>query len=208
MDVYKVRAKLNDRLAEVRLAKEYVAQYELDKVFIEGNISKYEAVQQVFQTATKLMYANLSSRLGDIISEGLAQVFPESGYTFMIEFVERRNTIEADLFFMDADGERYDDPLDDVGGGVVDFSSILLRIAYILLSKYRNFIVADEPLKFVDIDRVPLAAEFIKRLCEDVGMKLLVVTHIPAIAQRASTLYEVKKRLGISSVTEIKQKGV
>lgn len=202
MEIQVARDTLNLLLAEKRVANKALVNYknqlnkELD-ILIE-----IETVQQLFQSAVKLMYANLSTKLGDIITEGLLIVFPDSQYRFVIEFVERRSSIEADIYLEDSSGNKYD-PLDDVGGGIADFVCLLLRITYIILSKYDNFLAADEPLKFIDRSRIPEAAAFIRKVCEDHKFQLLMISHIPELITESEIVYNVTKTKGISKIKRV-----
>ncbi len=165
-------------------------------------LKEFDTLQEFLQKCSNVVYSNLSNRLGEIITEGLRHVFPEYNYTFNILFVERRNKIEVDFVLTDPDGEQYH-PTDDVGGGVADMISMLLRITYITLSKHINILFADEPLKFIDKDRVPVAAQFIKKVCEDLNFQIVMATHIPEFMQVAEACYRVQQINKISKVEEL-----
>ncbi|RKZ96885.1 MAG: hypothetical protein DRQ46_06395, partial [Gammaproteobacteria bacterium] len=141
------RKRIDELKAEQRVAKKRLGNLnkQLDKEL--KNIEEIEAVQKLFQSAVALMYENLSSKLGDIITEGIAIVFPDAQLKFVVNFVERRNNVEADILLEDSDGEQFS-VLDDSGGGLADFIALLLRITYIILSEHNNILIADEPLKF------------------------------------------------------------
>lgn len=174
---------------------------------VSRGIQKNEESQELITKSMQMMYSNLSSQLGDIATECLLLVFPDSNYTqFMIEFVQRRDTVEADLYLVDVHGYKYH-PVDAVGGGVADLLSLMLRISYIVLSEYDNFLLADEPLKFIDRERLPETAEFIKKVCKDLNFKLIMITHIPELISVADTVYRVKKVRKVS-VTENVTKSV
>lgn len=198
----KARKRIDELKAERRVAKKALVSLneQLDDELV--SIADVEGVQALFQSAVKLMYDSLSAKLGDIITEGLTIVFPDSQYKFVVEFVERRNNVEADLFLENSNGERFN-PLDAVGGGITDFVCLLLRMTYILLSKYDNILIADEPLKFIDRDRIPEAAKFVRKVCEDFTFQLLCVTHIPQIVAEAEKVYMIQKVKGVSQATEI-----
>lgn len=175
---------------------------ELTRLEIEE--CKNNEAHGLISSAMQLMYSNLSSKLGNIITEGLQCIFPDGGFSkFEVRFVPRRDTIEADLIIIADDGAEYH-PVDAVGGGVADFIGLMLRITYIYLSKNRNVLFADEPLKFIDRSRIPDAAEFIKKICKDLDFKLVIVTHIPEYMEMADTIYKVQKRKGISVVSKLK----
>jgi len=198
-----IRFVLNEFLAEERVAKKHQKSLQTKLTAHKNAAIEIGEVQNLFQTAVKLMYDNLSAKLGAIITEGLNTVFPDSKYKFCIDFVEKRNGVEAIIYLEDSDGYRYH-PTDDVGGGIADFVSFFLRIAYVMLSKYENIIIADEPLKFVSVDRIDELAEFISKVAKELKLQLLIITHIEALTQNSDRIYKVRKRKGISVVKEIK----
>lgn len=149
-------------------------------------------IQTLIQATSKVMYDNLSIKLGNVITEGLALIFPESSYRFEVKFVERRNTIETDLFLVDDAGNVYD-PVNDVGGGVADLIALLLRMVYITLSPYENVLFADEPLKFINRGRIPIAAKFIQKICQEFRLEMVAVTHIPEMVEVSNSAYEITK---------------
>ncbi len=197
--LHNCRAQIDEfqliRKLETRSIKEETEQL----LSAQEDQEELKVIQEVLQTASKLMYTNLSVKLGNVITEGLTLVFPESNLRFVVDFVERRNQIEADLYLVDEEGNQYD-PVNSVGGGITDFISLLLRVAYIALSKYRNFIAADEPSKFISRDKIYDATVFLAKVCDDLKFDLLVVTHIPEMVDAAKTVYFVRKRQDISQV--------
>lgn len=197
------RNKINKLLAEQSIATKTLNTLTSELEKDNNELVEIEKVQELFQTAVKLMYDNLSAKLGDIITEGISIIFPDAQCKFVIDFVERRNTIEADIFIENSNGVR-STPLFSGGGGLADLISLLLRITYIILSKHDNILIADEPLKFMDRGRIPEAAKFIKKVCEDFNFQLLMVSHIPELLQESEVVYNVKMIKKVSKVTKVK----
>lgn len=199
-----VRSKI-DKLRTVReIAIDNMCREESAVEMKQQELSELEVVQELFQKSVKLLYDTLATKLGDIVTEGLQIVFPDDGYRFVIEFVERRSNIEADLYLVDKDGNKYH-PSDSIGGGVVDFIGLLLRIMYILLSKYENVLIGDEPLKWIDRTTIEVGAEFVKSICTDFNFQMLVVSHIPEMILIADKVYNVSKTDGVSVVKAVKK---
>ena len=191
----KVDALCTERDIEIREKD----KEELQLVDIQADIDELRVIYEVLQTAETLMFSNLSVRLGNVITEGLSLVFPEEDLSFVVDFQERRNQTEADLYLMDSEGNKFD-PIDEVGGGITDFVSWLLRIAYIKMSNNKDFMFADEPGRFISRDKIGLATQFVSKVCEDLNFEILVVTHIPEMVINAKTRYLVTKRNKVSKV--------
>ena len=87
----------------------------------------------------------VKDRLSEIVTLGMSAVF-DNPYSFRIEFVQRRNTVEADLIFT-KDGNDYIDILESAGGGVADIASFCLRIGLWSLKKTDSVFILDEPFR-------------------------------------------------------------
>jgi len=201
-EIHNCRVRLTELATEKKLKEAEVTKLQVRVDELDIVVEELRVVLDVLQTASKLMYSNLSVKLGAIITEGLSLVFPESDLSFVIEFVERRNQIEADVYLMDVDGNQYD-PVDGVGGGITDFISLLFRITYVKLSNYRDFIAVDEPAKFISRDKMPEAAIFLAKICKDLQFELLCVTHVPELAECANRIYKVSSSNGSSSIIKM-----
>jgi DNA repair exonuclease SbcCD ATPase subunit len=201
-EIKQCRLKVDNLLAERRVQKKAVRGWKKRLKEEEAKLKELEKLQVLFQTAVKILYSTLSTRLGDIVTEGLNIVFPETGYVFKIEFVEKRNTVEANIYLEDSDGYSYH-PVKDVGGGIADFVSLLLRIAYIMLSKHDNILIADEPGKFIDRERISDAACFLHKILKELDFQMVMMTHIPEFTEKAGKVYKVTKKGKTSKVKEL-----
>ena len=112
-----------------------------------------------------------------VVTSALHAVFEEAPYDFKVEFVERRNKTECDLYFT---REGHDiTPLDASGGGAVDVASLGLRIVSWVMQepKTRNTIIFDEPLRYLSKDKQERASKMIKELADKLHLQFIIVTH-------------------------------
>ena len=141
----------------------------------------------------------LQFHISDITSLALAGVFAEP-YQLKVDFVPRRNKTECDLLFVR--NEKEIDPLDASGYGAVDVAAFALRVASwsMKLPRSRNTIILDEPFRFLDKSRQPLASQMIKELSAKLGLQFIIVTHEEALTQHADKIFNIKQTKGISYV--------
>jgi len=141
----------------------------------------------------------LQFHISDITSLALAGVFAEP-YQLKVDFVPRRNKTECDLLFVR--DEKEIDPLDASGYGAVDVAAFALRVSSwsMKLPRSRNTIILDEPFRFLDKSRQPLASQMIKELSDKLGLQFIIVTHEEALTQHADKIFNVKQTKGISYV--------
>jgi len=96
-------------------------------------------------------------------------------------------------------------PGDASGGGVLDIMSLGFRLGLwaISVDKPSNIFLLDEPGKFLDLERVPLFGEALKRMVDHLGLQVIMVTHLQSLAEMADKVWEVQQEDGISFVEEM-----
>jgi len=196
-----LRKILKDKIAERKTAKNVL---ELQVTILDEcltNLEDLEMARVLFQKASQITQSQLSEQISGIVSSALAAVF-EDPYTFVVEFVSRRNTTECDLMF-EKNGKRKS-PLDSCGYGAADIASLALRVAYWKLDgESRNVLVLDEPTRNLDAEKQPLAAMMIKNLSRmKNGLQFVIVTHQIPLAQSADRQFSVVKENDVSHVTQ------
>ena len=159
-----------------------------------------EEAQLVAQTVAQQTQQELEYRISDIVTMALDAVFEEA-YEFKIEFVQRRNKTEAEIFFL-RDGEKID-PMTASGGGAVDVAAFALRIALwnITRPRGRGTIVLDEPFRFLSRELQPKAGAMLKMLSERLKLQFIIVTHNQDLIEAADKVFEVKMKRRQSHVS-------
>lgn len=116
--------------------------------------------------------------IAGLVTRCLHAVFVHEPYDFRIEFVQRRNKTEADLFF-ERGGRRHE--YTQVGGGVLDVAAFGLRLAALVLRRpaVRKVMVLDEPFRFLserggNLDRM---RELLTTLADETGFQFVIVSH-------------------------------
>jgi DNA repair ATPase RecN len=129
-------------------------------------------VTKVFAEIRKELEIHLSG----IVTNALNLVFPDK-YRFNIEHVFKYNKTAIDMYLTDSDGNRLDDVLESVGGGVADVCSIALRLACIHLAGLPKVIVLDEPFRAVSKDKHCLIAQMLKEFSKQLQVQWIIITH-------------------------------
>jgi DNA repair exonuclease SbcCD ATPase subunit len=154
----------------------------------------------LIQKVAQGIQAQLQFRIGSIVSLALSAIFPDP-YTFELEFVERRNRTEADLWFV-KDGEKMK-PIDSSGGGPLDVASFALVCSFWSLEgKKRPVLAFDEPMKFLSRDLQPKAALMIRELAARLGLQFIITSHIGELLDSADRVFEVTIDNGKSRVEQ------
>jgi DNA repair exonuclease SbcCD ATPase subunit len=117
-------------------------------------------------------------------------------YTFELDFVVKRNKTECDIYFI-RDGKRIK-PIDQSGGGAVDIASFASRIALWSLGDTDNVLVFDEPFKFVSREYQLKVGELLKKLSDQLGLQILMVSHNSNFIQQSDNIIEIYKEQNVS----------
>lgn len=170
-------------------------------------LRKHEEAREIIRQVALQTQQQLQYHIGDVASMAL-EAIDEEPYKLVLEFVERRNKTECDIFF-ERNGNRMN-PLNASGFGAVDVAAFALRIASwsMRLPHSRNTIILDEPFRFLSEEFHEAASLMVKEISQKLGIQFLIVTHQPAFASHADRIFHITalRRKGdkISSVTQQK----
>lgn len=186
------REQLTEQLTVVK-KKEKAGKKELQ--MLEQALEIVKAVG--LETQQSLQY-----HISGVTTLALESVF-EDPYKLVIDFLERRNKSECDIYF-EKNGQRID-PLSSSGGGAVDIATFSLRVASWSMQKPRNrpVMILDEPLKNLDSERQEKGAKMLKEVSERMGIQFIIVTHEDSLTAQADRIFTVKQKKGISKVEKL-----
>lgn len=166
-----------------------------------------ESAQAIIQMISQATQQELQYHINELVSLSLAAVFDDT-YTFEVDFVQRRNQTEADLWFV-RDGERIN-PLYATGGGPIDVAAFALRVSLWSLRKNRSraILVLDEAAQHIKGDDANIKfIQMVKGLSERLGIQVIMVSdeRVPLedIERGADKVFKVCMKKGKSIVKEI-----
>ena len=189
---------LASRLQRVKILKETtlkrVSDLETEVSFLEADLDqKIEAGLILDQLAEDEVQRGVAT-YASLLEEGLRAIFPEQQVGLKPEVTKLRGKVAVKLktTFKGQDGiEVESDEIDAFGGAVTTIQSLLLRISLILKRDLRPLLILDETFPAVDGDRVEILVNFLKVLCERLGMDILCITHDQSIAEGADIGYRI-----------------
>lgn len=203
--VKKYREKINSLLAKREAIKEDIDKAFEKRIKLKKELQDKEKALVIIQTVALDTQKQLQYHVSDITTLAMEAVF-ENPYSIELDFLERRNKTECDIYFS-RNGERCR-PVDSSGGGVVDVASFALRIASWSLQKKktRSVMFLDEPTKFVSEEYREKVSAMIKEISEKLNIQFIIVTHDPKLTSYADKVFSThfNKRTG---TTKIKAEG-
>jgi len=163
------------------------------------SLKEHEQAREIIKEVGLKTQSQLQVYISDIATLALNAVFDDP-YELKVEFVQRRNKTECDIYFV-RDGNKID-PLTASGGGAVDIASFALRIASWSMTTphTRNTIVLDEPLRFLSTGLQERASTMLKEISEKLGIQFILISHNETLASFADKTFEVKLKKGISQI--------
>jgi ABC-type enterochelin transport system ATPase subunit len=166
------------------------------------NCLNWERAEQVITSAAKATHDDIALNLSSICSEAVNEVMGKSCYEISIFTKEKRNNIELAIDLI-KNGKSEGNPVDANGGGICDILSVTLLFVCWKLSgnRSRDLFILDEPFKNLDSERQENACAFFQDLANSLGLKVLMITHIPNFVEIAEHTIKVTRKKGASHVS-------
>lgn len=211
--MYEKLAQVQDRLNsfKLKLVKEDVRKEEYTQQLnmkIE-ECEKLEKSNEVLAKALSLLeQCNITARdfvkteVEQLVTRGLRSVFEDTTIQFNIDFVTKRNQVEAEFtLFREKDGARIrGDILATYGGGIVDVISISLRIIIMQLMQVKGPLVLDEPGKMISAQFINAFGKFLTEVSNTFNRQIIMITHNGKLAEFADNAIEVYQIAGVSYI--------
>lgn len=199
MNVNEYRRLFDKASGKQQMLKERRQQYSESISSLETRLQAIEKAQALIQKVARETQEQLIFQIEDVVNTALNTCFPDQ-YKFHMEIEIKRNNTEAKLIFTKNGYEI--NPMDASGGGVVDVTSMGLRIAAWSISNTNNVLVIDEGFKFLSRDLQPKMAEILQEISEKLGVQFIQVSHSPDIIEKSDRVFTVALRDGISKIVQ------
>lgn len=204
MELIQLTQQYDQCVAALEVARVNAANYH--KKAAEAGVAVKQINEAIIyiNEATKLTQDQIKEEVELLVTAAMDMVFDEH-YEFKLQFTRTGNRLDCRVVLVDGDREM-DDPEFDVGGSRVDTVSIALRVVIWSLEEDqpRGVFILDEPFTSLGnsylLDRT---LEMIQRLSRELGIQMLIITHIEraqAIADRAWHVTNIDGRASVECV--------
>lgn len=157
-----------------------------------------EKVEELFKFLLDKYVHKYAESFSEIVTEGLQTIFHDQDIEFDVAVDQKRGKVWVD-FETVQEGVR-GQSLQSFGGGVSSVQSLLLRLLVLLKKKLAKYLILDESLASLSEEYVPNAGEFIKKMCDELDIDLLLITHNKSFLEYSDTAYEASLDSGGSLV--------
>lgn len=151
----------------------------------------YQKCSEIFKMWLEESIEKNITSISDLATSGLHHIIYDQDLEFKIAQEIKYNRLSM-KFFLEQDGTE-GDPLNSFGGGAAVIISLILRLAVMARLGMKDILILDESMVALANHYVPFAASFIRKLSEQTGINILMVTHNPEFLHQAHTAYEGTK---------------
>jgi ABC-type molybdenum transport system ATPase subunit/photorepair protein PhrA len=182
-----LKNKFRDISGDIRRHQTIASDLQSKISHMEEEIQILGKVSDLFKHLIERYVNEYAESFSELVTEGLQAIFFDQDLKFHIDVEQKRGKISIN-FVLTQDGIA-GDPLTSFGGGVASVISLLLRILMILKTNSPRYLILDESMAALSDVYVQGCAEFLKKLCADLDVRVLLVTHNPAFLEFADQAY-------------------
>ena len=175
------------------------------KEYNEKNIKKQEEYLKFINTskeyyvkAIDIMYEESIGALKETLNSALRYIVYDKNYNCNLILDDKRGAKTLELTLVDLDEDFEVDLKDGAGQGIRTIISFILK-AYYLINKGRRVLFLDEKYSALSEHYVPRFFEFLKKMAEEKGMIVVLITHDTRFMDYADNIYMVN----MGNVTKI-----
>lgn len=199
-DIQNLKSKLEQSLGKREMLQSQLKNVNNSLESAEYHNQNCRLARIIVQTVAEETQKKIEYQISNIVSLALVSVFPDP-YECKLQFVKRRNKMEADILFLKNENEGK--PIEIAGGGTLDVASFALKTAIWAIKPTNNVMILDEPFHFLSRDLQSKCSQMIKMIQEKMKIQFIIVSHIPEITESADRIFNVENIKGVSKVKQI-----
>jgi len=173
-----------------KLFENITAKLTVDK----GKVEVYKSVNLLFEKASVIARKKIKDEIELLVTHGLQTIFEDPNITFKVEFVSRRNQIEADFYLEWTEQEKKirGNIVDSFGGGFIDIISMILRLVVLELLGISGPLFLDEPGKMLSNTYIPNFGKFLVEMSKTFHRQIILITHNELLSEYAEKTFNVR----------------
>lgn len=170
--------------------KSTLAKYEKDLKEAENRIQFLSDTKGFYVKAVDLMYEESIGALKDTLNTALQYIIFDKNYACNLTLEDKRGTKNLYISLLNVDENIEVDMKHGVGQGVRAIVGSILKLYY-LINQNSTIAIYDEKLSALSESYVPRYFEFLKRLCDERQISIILVCHDPRFFDYADKCYLV-----------------
>ena len=187
------RSKVDQDVGRAKSLKSQADSLAVEIKELQEKKDSFEKAAAVLASIGEERQAQAQTQVEQLVTRGLQTVFGEE-YGFRIEQTTTANRPEVNFLVKSVteDGKVIEtDVLSSRGGGLAAVVGFLLRVVIMLLSKksQESVIFLDETFGMLSAEYEGRMAEFLKKISDETGITIVMVTHSDAYSDLADKRY-------------------
>lgn len=182
---------LNVKFKVFQLKQQEFIQNDRQAVTLRKEIEDLKLLQGFLNKIINNKQTDYIKRVIAIVSLGLQTVLEDPTIKLDLKESLKRN---QKFYEFQIAYEKFSVPCTEVGGGLINLLSFLLRITLLSLSKNRRFLVLDESFANLSTGYREKIGDFLKILVEKTGVQLFLVSHQIELDEAADKLLSIHKK--------------
>lgn len=188
-DLFTSLCKRADRIeAKHDMLANQESEYETEIDESRDEIMVLEKVEHLYKHLLDKYVHRYAESFSEIVTEGLQSIFYDQDLAFDVVVDQKHGKVWVDFETVE-NGVR-GQSLESFGGGVSSVQSLLLRLLVLLKKELARYLILDESLAALSEEYVENAGQFIKKMCRELGVRVLLITHNKAFLEHADNSYE------------------
>jgi hypothetical protein len=174
--ISEIRRTLEQRKGQLSKVTQTKQELEHGMLMQNRHLRRHEQAREIIKKVGLLTQRQIQNQVSELSSLALESVF-DNPYKLMVDFVERRDKTECDLYF-ERNGNRVE-PLGASGLGACDVASFALRIASWAMKRprTRNIMILDEPFPRLKGRKANLRAlQMVHQISTDLSIQIIMVS--------------------------------
>ena len=141
----------------------------------------------------RIMRERTKTVIEELVTSAINSVYTSRPFRYTLDFTfTAAGRMDCHMKVMEGDEEF--DPVDEMGGGMVDVISFALRVVMWHLNKPRTrpTIILDEPFKFMGHgDLQERAGQLLRTISEKLGLQFIIITHESLLMNFVDRAYQI-----------------
>lgn len=144
---------------------------------LEDNKNTLKLCKPIIDDIINKFSNSLLKKLEDLLTIGLKKIFYDRNYSVQIKVVDKRNSKCVELLLND-NGNLIPVKNANVAGGILVVIASIIQVFYIVnIPTLDRYLFLDEQFSQISSQYIDPFMEFIKTLCSETGLSIVLITH-------------------------------
>lgn len=163
-----------------------------DIIIAEDKIDLFKKTSNFLNKFSSSLRDSVSKKIEILVTQILQKILKDDRYNFKINFIQRKNSVDAVFLLYDKLNNSEVDIINSSGGGVADIISTILFFIFLEIHNPKSdFIIFDEVGKHISADKRSEFFKLLKDLAKEYNKQIIYVSHQQEILDIADNIIKL-----------------